>query len=204
MRVAGWVLVAMASLMPMGSAAAGASDDGYKEGLAAVQAGKWDDAISALQKGSANQKNGMTCYLLAYAYAQKKDYRQTHTYAACALAAKPALAEPYAQDAKAYLGWSNGVERAASGGYHIQISMSSKDGKISKDLEKAAKARQKVDALGSPEAAALAAAAYRAANPCSDESKTKTPEEAYQCVLAVSQGAMDTVPEGPKGRLPPD
>jgi tetratricopeptide (TPR) repeat protein len=201
MRVAGWVLIAMTSLMAMGSAASGSSNDGYKEGLAAVQAGKWDDAVNALQKGAANQKDGMTCYLLAYAYAQKKDYRQTHTYASCALAAKPALVEPYAQDAKAYLGWSNGVERAT--GYHLQLSMSSKNGKISKDLEKVIKARQKVDALESPEEAARAAAAYRAANPCSGESKFKTPEEVSQCMLAESQGAGETVPEGPKGRLPP-
>ncbi|MBB5329422.1 hypothetical protein [Tunturiibacter gelidoferens] len=198
MRVACWALVAITLMMSMRSAASGVSDGGYKEGLAAVQAGKWDDAISALQKGSPNQKDGITCYLLAYAYAQKRDYRQTHTYAACALTAQPALAEPYAQDAKAYLGWSNGVEQAASGGYHIQLEMSNKDGKISKDTEKAA--RKKVDALESPEAAAQAAAAYRAANPCSDESKPKTPEEAHQC----ERGAMATVPEEPKGRLPPD
>jgi hypothetical protein len=188
---------------------AGQGGDAYKDGLAAVHAGRWDDAISLLTVASQQHPktpDGMTCYLLAYAFAQKKDYADTRTWAACALKAKPALGEPYLTDARGYLGWSTGVDQGAKSGYHLQIAMGVAP-QYEKDLErqraKEAKEKAAVDALGSKEDREKAFTAYLAANPCSNPGPSPTPEFANQCMDGLDRGtARAVVPAAPGGRLP--
>jgi hypothetical protein len=71
-------------LLRSGAAVDGQTDSNADAtGIAALQRKNWDGAIASLLASENTNPSAMNCYLLAYAYGQKKDDQDTLTYPNC-------------------------------------------------------------------------------------------------------------------------